>query len=188
MTRLTDKREKYVQELIKGRSQREAYRIAFPSSVKWTDAAVDTQASILFADSKVIERYNELHDRLIKEAEDECIITTKEVLKELVDIAKDDIGNYLRFYTDEDGTVRTEIKDSTTIPSTKNICEVSQGKGGTFKFKTYCRDEALIQIGRILGMYTEKVETKNLNINDDVSAMSEEELTAELSKMGFKKE
>jgi hypothetical protein len=35
----------------------------------------------------VLLRYNEIHDRLIKEAEDECIISAKDVLKELVKIA-----------------------------------------------------------------------------------------------------
>jgi phage terminase small subunit len=155
----TDRREKYVQGLLKGMSQREAYKAAFNAD-GMTDKTIDEKASRLFADSKVRARYDELHDRLIKEAEDECIISTKEVLRELADIAKDDISNYLRFYTDEEGKVRTEIKDSTTIPSTKNISEVSQGKDGAFKFKTYCRDEALVQIGKILGMYTEKQEVK----------------------------
>jgi phage terminase small subunit len=170
MTRLTDKRERYVQELIKGRSQREAYRIAFPSSIKWADKTVDEAACRLFNDSKVNARYHELHDRLIKEAEDDCIITTKEVLKELVSIAKDDIGNYLRFYTDENGNVRTEIKDSQTLPSTKNICEVSQGRDGQFKFKTYCRDEALVQVAKILGMYTDNV---NVNANIGVQIVDD---------------
>ena len=34
---------------------------------------------------------------------------------------------------------------------------------------------------------TQKVEATNLNINDDVSGMTKEEITAELEKMGFKK-
>jgi phage terminase small subunit len=88
--RLTDKQEKFVEGLIAGKSQREAYRAAYPRSVNWLDSTVDTQACILFKHPKVLERYNELHDRLIKEAEDECIVSAKDVLRELVNIISTD--------------------------------------------------------------------------------------------------
>ena len=42
-----------------------------------TDKTVDVKASELFALGKVRGRYNEIHDRLIKEAEDECIVTAR---------------------------------------------------------------------------------------------------------------
>lgn len=166
---LTDKQEKFVQELIKGKSQREAYRIAYPKSLKWKDSAVDETASKLLKNPKVYPRYEELKNRLIKEAEDECIVSAKEVLKELKSIAFDDIGNYLSFKTVkavvgyEDGepivdykTV-VDIKDSETI-DTKNISEIAIGRDGQFKFKTYCRDHALIQLGKHLGLFKDKVE------------------------------
>lgn len=57
---LTNKQEKYVQELAKGKSQREAYKIAYPASQKWKPSAVDSQASRLLANSKVHARYEEL--------------------------------------------------------------------------------------------------------------------------------
>lgn len=90
MSRLTNKQEKFIQELIKGKSQREAYRIAYPTSKKWKDSAVDTQACILFKNSKVLERYDRIQGRLIKEAEDETIVTAKEVLKHWWNIATAD--------------------------------------------------------------------------------------------------
>lgn len=151
---LTDKREKFIQNLIRGMSQREAYKAAF-SCNKMTDKTIDEKASRLFADVKVRARYNEIHDRLVKEAEDEAIIDAKEVLKEIASIARDDLGNYIRFYTD-DGNIKMEIKDSSTI-DTKNISEVSIGKDGQFKFKTYCRDTALYKLADILGLSKQKV-------------------------------
>lgn len=57
---LTLKQERFVQELIKGKSQREAYRIAYPGSAKWKESSVDCKASILFSNGKVKERYDEL--------------------------------------------------------------------------------------------------------------------------------
>jgi phage terminase small subunit len=50
---LTLKEEKYVQELVKGKSQREAYRAAYPNSKKWPDKTVDERACKLFNQYKV---------------------------------------------------------------------------------------------------------------------------------------
>ena len=60
---LTAKQEKYVRELVKGKSQRVAYRSAYPSSKKWKDSVVDNKASILLKNAKVLERYNELQQK-----------------------------------------------------------------------------------------------------------------------------
>lgn len=65
---LTPKCEKFVQNLISGMSQREAYRNAFPSSVKWKDATVDSKASDLFNTDEILERYNELQDEFKERA------------------------------------------------------------------------------------------------------------------------
>ena len=80
---LTTRQEKYVQGLIQGKSQREAFREAYPSSKNWTDNAVDVRASQTLAIDKVSIRYKELLSRL----EDEAIITAKDVLKRWRDIA-----------------------------------------------------------------------------------------------------
>lgn len=162
--KLTDKQERFVQELIKGKSQREAYRIAYPSSRKWKDSNVDSKASALFKNGKVRARFNEIKGKVIKRVEKKAIITAEEIIKEIASIAKDDIGNYLEFKTvktivdyDEEGepiidykTV-IELKDSKDI-DTKNISEVSIGKGGQFKFKTYRRDTALYKLAEIFGL------------------------------------
>lgn len=63
MAKLTDGQEKFVQELIKGKSQREAYRTAYPNSRKWKDNAEDVNASMMFNSVKVKLRYEQLHDR-----------------------------------------------------------------------------------------------------------------------------
>lgn len=57
---LTDKQELYIQNLIKGLSQRQAYREAYPKSKNWKDATVDSRASKLFKSYKVFTRYQEL--------------------------------------------------------------------------------------------------------------------------------
>ena len=99
-------------------------------------------------------------------------ITADHVLKEIASIADDDISNYLDFRTEkvqvgvEDNKpiyeykTIADLKDSRTI-NTKNISEISIGKDGQFKFKLYCRDEALVNLGKHLKLFTEKLEIGN---------------------------
>ena len=63
---LTSKQEKYVNNLVKGMSQRIAYRNAYPSSKKWKDETVDSKASTLLKNEKVKERYKKLIDKVNK--------------------------------------------------------------------------------------------------------------------------
>ena len=87
---LTPKREKFVQNLIAGMSQREAYRGAFPSAVKWKDATVDSKASELFGNDEILERYRELQ----QEFADRALYTREEAVTDLRWMqreAKDDI-------------------------------------------------------------------------------------------------
>jgi phage terminase small subunit len=168
VSNLTLKQEKFVQELIKGKSQREAYRIAYPKSLKWADNTIDSRASKLFNSYKVITRYNELRDRLVKEAEDECIVSAKEVLLELKKIGFADIKNFLTFRTEKVSTGEDpetgeplneytqiiELFDSDEVDGSV-IQEVSLNAKGTFTFKLYDKLKALDKIGQHLGMFKE---------------------------------
>lgn len=161
-SKLTVKQERFVQELIKGSSQRDAYKSAY-DVIKNNNNNVDSNASRLFKNEKVKARYDELMAKLIKRTEEKAIITAEEIIKGISDIAKDDIGNYLEFKTvkqivgeDDDGNPVLEYKtvinlnDSKGI-NTKNISEVSLSNG-TFKFKTYARDTALYKLAEIFGL------------------------------------
>lgn len=74
--------EKFVQSLIAGMSQRQAYREAFPASNRWKDKTVDNRASELFRE--VLGRYKELQE----EAQDAAIMTRKERMVALSNIAQ----------------------------------------------------------------------------------------------------
>lgn len=160
---LTSKQEKFVQELIKGKSQREAYKTAY-NAVNMADNTIDVKASQLLKKDKVRVRYEQLRGKVIKRTEEKAIITAEEIIKEIADIAKDDISNYLDFRTekvvvayDEEGNpiidYRTivDLKDSRDI-ETKNVSEVSIGTNGSFKFKMYCKDTALYKLAEIFGL------------------------------------
>lgn len=78
---LTAKRERFVQNLVKGMSQREAYKNSHNAS-NMKDETIDSKASILFKDEKVRARYEEL----IKATAKETIITAQERMEFLTRI------------------------------------------------------------------------------------------------------
>ncbi len=57
---LTSKQEKFVQELIKGKSQREAYQAAYDAT-NMKAATIDSKACLLFKQDKIRARYDELN-------------------------------------------------------------------------------------------------------------------------------
>lgn len=77
---LTIKQEKFIQNIVNGMSQREAYKDAYDA--KYKDEVIDVRACELFKSSKVQVRYNEL----IKQLEDESIMSAKERMKWLSDV------------------------------------------------------------------------------------------------------
>lgn len=79
---LTGKQEKFVQNLIKGMSQREAYRDAYPDDNS-SDKTVDENACRLFNDSKILTRYKELQDKASTKAIMSAI-ERKEVLTNII--------------------------------------------------------------------------------------------------------
>jgi len=70
---LTPKQELFVQNLVKGMSQREAYKNSY-NAENMKDEVIDNNASTLFKNNEISIRYKEL----IKEADDKAIMTAKE--------------------------------------------------------------------------------------------------------------
>ena len=94
---LAIKQEKFIQNIVNGMSQREAYKDAY--NAKYKDEVIDVRACELFKSSKVQVRYNEL----IKQLEDESIMSAKERMKWLTKIINGEIL--------EDIPIMTDIKE-----------------------------------------------------------------------------
>lgn len=62
---LTPKQEKFVQGIIEGKSQADAYRAAY-STKNMTDRAIYVEASVLMDNPNVSQRVNELRSQVIK--------------------------------------------------------------------------------------------------------------------------
>lgn len=79
---LNAKQERFIQNIVKGMSQREAYKEAYQANYK--DEAIDSKASALFNTDKVQKRYRELMSKL----EEESIMSAKERMIWLSDVVK----------------------------------------------------------------------------------------------------
>ena len=82
--KLTPKQERFIQNIVSGMTQRQAYKEAY-NAENMKDETIDSEASILFNSQKVSERYRELMDKL----EDESIMSAKERMKWLTEVIMD---------------------------------------------------------------------------------------------------
>ena len=110
---LTSKQEKFVEELIKGKSQREAYKAAYNTS-RLKNASIDSLACRLLKTPKVKLRYEELRAKADEHSGNEAASMRAFIIAQLQDIAsgkaKDEIKDY-----DSDGVLtksRTQLRQA----------------------------------------------------------------------------
>lgn len=84
MNELTPKQERFIQNIVSGMSQRQAYKDAYDAE-NMKDETIDKEACLLFNSPNIAERYNELINKL----EDEAIMTAIEKRRMLREMAMD---------------------------------------------------------------------------------------------------
>ena len=138
--KLTPKQERFIQNIVSGMTQRQAYKEAF-NPPTMSDENIDSEACRLFNSTKVNTRYRELMGQL----EDKAIMSAKERMKWLTDVINGDIL--------EDVPVMTDIKDD---------------KVNTIKCPTKIdtKLKALDTLNKMSGEYVNRVEA---DVNTDVS-------------------
>lgn len=99
---ITLKQEKFVEELIKGKSQREAYKAAY-NTLRMKDETIDSKASILFKKKEIRARYDELLAECIKDDVDEAESIRKEIIEQEKAILRANIGDLFEVRPGEDG-------------------------------------------------------------------------------------
>lgn len=152
---LTPQQEKFALEVASGRSQADAYRAAYPRSLKWKDETVWSEASRLMADRKVFARVKELRDRITGEG----IASAARVLMEASRIALFDPRKLFR----EDGTPIpiSELDDDTAAAlAGLDVHEEFEGSGAdrvfvgyTKKYKVADKNAALEKLFKHHGLY-----------------------------------
>ena len=76
--------EAFVQYIIAGKSQRQAYLAAFPAAKRCKPANVDSKACTLFADAKIRARYNDL----MQAAASDAVMSRQERMETLSEFAR----------------------------------------------------------------------------------------------------
>jgi carbonic anhydrase len=115
--------EKFAQGIAQGLSQRKAYREAFPNSKRWKDETVDSKASNLAKEDKVLARLQELRDesssKAVKSAQER-----KEWLSSIVDNETEDMNTRLKacdMLNKMDGDYTTKVVADVNNDVTINI-------------------------------------------------------------------
>jgi len=90
-TKLTDKQERFVMAVIEGKSQSDAFRLAYDTS-KYTEKSIHERASAMMANVKVKSRYEELHGKIRDKAEKKAIFTVEGVLNDMKELIERNKG------------------------------------------------------------------------------------------------
>jgi len=167
MPGLTKPRETFAAGLAEGLSQSEAYRRAYPSALRWTDASVWQVASRLAADVRVASRVAELKEATGRASE----VKLQHIAAELARLAFFDV----RRLVNADGTPKNlhEI-DEDTARAIAGIDVVSVGNaelgvGQVLKFKLADKGANLERLAKLLGMFVERAKVTH-DVGADAAA------------------
>jgi len=89
MVKLTIKQEKFIQGLLKGLSQREAFKQSYNTS-KMKATSIDVNACKLLKTAKVAQRYEELREKITAKAEKTTIATAIEIMEYYTRVMRDE--------------------------------------------------------------------------------------------------
>ena len=112
---LTKPQEIFIQELLKGNTQRQAYLKAYPSKKKWKETSLDASASTLFKNSRVQERYNEVLTKMRENEQKNTMWTREEsieTLRYVIDINKKDLNRIEDAAEEELELLQKQIKEN----------------------------------------------------------------------------
>jgi len=162
---LTKKQEKFVQELVKGKSQREAYKAAY-NAAKMKDETIDKKASLIFQKGEIRGRYEELMKKSVEKTEWEATEVRKEIIIQLMKILQADISTYFRYVGGKRGSAKAYLKNLTEI-DTKPIQSLTTDKDGKVVLKLYDKLNAIRELKEIFGLVeqvSDSGETITINV------------------------
>lgn len=163
---MTPKQEKFCQEIVKGKSQADAYRAAYKPK-KMTKKSIHEEASRVMADIKVSSRVKELMQPIVEKAQ----FTREQWIADGIRLYQGDV----RKLFDEHGNAKDiptlsdseadciegfEVVEDFTKVAKNDGTEDAVPTGYTKKIKWTSRRNRHEYLGKALGFYTEKHEIK----------------------------
>lgn len=140
---LTPQQEVFAQAVAKGMSLADAYRTAYPASLKWKPDSLHQSASKLMADPKVSPRVDELRAAAADRAE----LDAAEIIREIRRLAVSDIAGIMH----PDGRVKLphELDPATRAA----IASFKIDEYGRIEYKFWDKGAALEKAAKIKGLY-----------------------------------
>lgn len=120
--------------VLNGGNKSEAFRIAYPNSLKWKDKSVNERASKLSKEAKVQSRVKELQEKLAEKAEKEFNVDADYVLRRHIEMDELDIADIL----DDDGDIMPIRQWPKAWRQSISGIEVSELKAGKGDQETLC--------------------------------------------------
>ena len=164
------KHEIFAQEVAKGKTRENAYLEAYPNC---SPTSANKNASRLMANDGILRRIEEIQSQ----AAQECGVTVQRIVEELAKIGFSNISDYidgsngnisfvdLDDLTREQAAAISEITIDTLKRQDKRTGDVSE-ETLRVKFKLHDKRAALVDLGKHLGMFTEKVD---LNVTGEIA-------------------
>jgi phage terminase small subunit len=143
---LTPKQEAFATGVASGLTQAEAYRRAYPNSLRWKDETVWARASELMADGKVKGRVESLTQRAAAKNE----VTVERVVREIARLAFSDLRDVMEWGP---GGVRLLEAETLDDDAAAAIAEVSEQATGGLRIKLHNKVEALEKLAKHLDLY-----------------------------------
>ena len=139
---LTSQQEKFAQEVASGKSQSEAYRVAYPKALKWKPATIWNRASALMRNDEVLARVDALRAEIVAQSGVEAI----RVIKELACIALSDVR---KLFDAQGRLVAPHKLDDATAAAVASVELTDDG----FKIKLWDKNSAADKLMKHLGAY-----------------------------------
>lgn len=160
---LSLREEKFVEALILGQSQRQAYRNAF-NCKNFKEKTIDEKASRLFKTGKVQARFKQLQNQIIQNAEKDTIMKGEEILQSLTRIARGSIGDVLDVKVKNSG-VDITLKDNIDM---RNVKEIYLDRNGNIRVKMYSPIDAMTRLADLQNVKTAEMRKDNEIVVDIV--------------------
>ena len=145
---LSKAEETYIAELVKGKSQRQAYLIAYPHRAKWKDDTIDKRASELYLHGKNGEikgRYEELLKKTAEHIENKCLVDVEYVITGIKEVAERCMQRKAVMVFDKEQKQYVQARDEET------------GEG-IWTFDSAGANRSLELLGKHLKLFTDKTE------------------------------
>ena len=167
---ITRQQEIFVRELALGKTQREAYKLAYPKT-KASDSNIDSMASRLFKKDKVQSRYLEIRKEIKEMQEKETVASAQEVMEKLSEIARADLADVIEVREEKDGSRYLALRGELNL---QNVEQITQTQKGDVKIKMYSKLAALSKLADLMNVKEKDAESNNL-VNEMLLRIEREE-------------